>query len=237
MKKAEQQTLARLRQMILDGELPGGERLSEVVVAGMLGVSRTPAKFALTRLEMTGLIKKLPGRGYEVCKVSLGDLEMVIKLRGILEGAAAAALASNGVQEGTRMNLTRSIEMTEPIVLRRQISMEDVAVFQDANTLFHETIMRDCGNEYIALSYEPIRHLPMAALGTYAPNPDLLDKELLRMSVGHAQHVIIAKAVEEGDAGRAETVMREHSNATFEYARLFVGQRVAEHIPTLLQAV
>ena len=87
------------------------------------------------------------------------------------------------------------------------------------------------------MSYEPIRYLPMAALGTYAPNPDLLDKELLRMSVGHAQHVIIAKAITDGDARRAETVMREHSNATFEYARLFVGPREADHVPTRLQAV
>ena len=57
------------------------------------------------------------------------------------------------------------------------------------------------------------------------------------MSVGHAQHVIVAKAIEDGDAGRAETVIREHSNATFEYARLFFGRREADHVPTLLQAV
>ena len=103
---------------------------------------------------MAGLIKKLPGRGHEVCKVSLGDLEMVIKLRGILEGAAAAALASNGVQETTRKDLACSIEMTLRIMLRRRISMDDVAAFKDANALFHETIMRDCGNECIALSYD-----------------------------------------------------------------------------------
>ncbi len=237
MIKAEQRTVAQLRQMILDGVLPAGERLSEVSVAEMLGVSRTPAKFALARLEVTGLIRKLPGRGFEVRKISLEDLEMVIRLRGVLEGAAAAALALNGAPEPTRADLARSIEMTEGIVRKRSISMDDVAVFQDANTLFHETIMRDCGNEYIALCYEPIRHLPMAALGTYAPNPDLLDRELLRMSVGHAQHVVIAKAIDDGDAMRAEAVMREHSNATFEYARLFVSPRETDHIPTLLQAV
>ncbi len=186
MTVAEQRTVAQLRQKILDGDLTAGERLSEVSVAAMLGVSRTPAKFALTRLEMTGLITKLPGRGFEVREVNLRELEMVVKLRGILEGAAAAELASNGVSEATRKDLARSIESTEAIVTRRRISMDEIVIYQEANTLFHETIMRDCGNEYIALSYEPIRYLPMAALGTYAPNPDLLHKELLRMSIGHA---------------------------------------------------
>ena len=94
MKNSEQQPLARLRQTILDGELPGRERLSEVAVAGLQGVPRTPAKLALARLEMAGVIKKLAGRGQEVCKVSIGDLEMVIKLRGILEGAAALSMSS-----------------------------------------------------------------------------------------------------------------------------------------------
>ena len=137
--------------MILDGVLVAGERLSEVSVAEMLGVSRTPAKFALARLEMTGLITKLPGRGFLVRKVSLKDLEMVIRLRGILEGAAAAALASDGAPEATRKALARSIEMTEAIVLERRVSMDEIGVYQGANTLFHETIMHDCGNEYIRL--------------------------------------------------------------------------------------
>ena len=135
------------------------------------------------------------------------------------------------------MVMGRSIEMTEGMVPIRRISMDDVAEFQEASTPFNETIMRDCGNEHVASSYEPIRHMPMAALGTCAPNPDLLDKELLRMPVGHARHVIVAKAVEGGGAARAETVMRECISAAFEYFSRFVGPREADHIPTLFQAV
>ncbi len=80
--------------MILDGGRPGGERLCEVVAEGMPGVSRTPAKHALARLETAGLIKRPAGRGHEVCKVSIGDLESVINLRGILKVAAAHSMSS-----------------------------------------------------------------------------------------------------------------------------------------------
>ncbi len=237
MAEAEQKTLADLRQLIIDGVIPAGERLSEVSVAEMMGVSRTPAKLALARLEMTGLISKRPGRGYTVRKVSLTDMKKVISLRGVLEGAAAAAMARNDVSATALSDLDASIEMTDAIVRKCAISLDDVETYQRANTLFHETIMYACGDEYIPLAFEPIRHFPLAALGTHVPNPELLDRERLRMSVGHAQHIIVASAIRDRDAMRAQAVMQEHSNATFEYARLFVGEHSAEHIPSLLKSV
>ncbi|MBX2836719.1 MAG: GntR family transcriptional regulator [Gammaproteobacteria bacterium] len=234
MAEAEERTLSTLRKMIIDGGLPAGKRLSEVVVADLLAVSRTPAKFALTRLEASGLIKKLPGRGYEVRKVRLQDLEQVLRLRGILEGAAAASMARNGLSEASRRRLNQSIAMTDGIVRKRRLVAEDIEIYRDANALFHETIMEQCGDEYILMAYESIRHLPLAALGTHVPDMDQLDREVLRLSVGHSQHSIIRQAIESGDAMRAELIMREHSNATLEYARLFVGEEVDAHIPTLI---
>lgn len=127
--------------------------------------------------------------------------------------------------------------MSDAVVRKPTITMDDIGLYQQANTLFHETIMQACGNDYVALCFEPIRHLPLAALGTHVPNPDLLDRERLRMSVGHAQHVIVANAIRDGDAMRAGSVMQEHSNATLDYARLFVGTRDREHLPVLLRTM
>lgn len=171
-----------------------------------------------------------------MCKVSFGELELVIKLQGLLEDAAVAALALNGVHEATRVVLVRSIGMTRGMVPIRRTGMDDVAAIQDASTLFHETVICDFGNEHITLSCQPVRHMRMVALGSYAPNPDLLGKELRRMSDCHVQHAIVAKAANGGDAASAETVMREHSSA-IECSRLFVGPREANLIPTLFQAV
>lgn len=233
MSEAEQRVQSDLRQLILGGKIAAGEKISEVIVAQMLGVSRTPAKLALARLEMTGLIEKLPGRGYAVRVVSLHDVEKIILARGALEGSASGYMATNGACEEALHAFSHSLSITRSIVNKSEATTEDVEAYQDGNTLFHTTIMEKCGNEYIMMAYERLRHLPMAELGAVASNINRLKGEFLRMSIGHAQHTIIHDAIVRGDAMRAEMVMREHSNATLDYARLFVGEDVHAHIPSL----
>lgn len=233
MAEAEQRVLSELRQRILDGEIESGAKLSEVTVAEWLGVSRTPAKLALARLEMTGLIEKLPGRGYSVREVNIKDVEKILMTRGILEGSAAGFMATHGANETARRAFSHSLRITEEIVKKKDITVEDVESYQDANTTFHTTIMEHCGNEFIMMAYDRLRHLPLAELGAVAPNTNRLGGEFLRMSIGHAQHTIIHEAILQGDAMRAEMVMREHSNATLDYARMFVGEDVDAHIPML----
>lgn len=233
MADAEQRVLSELRRLILEGEIDAGEKISEVVVAEMLGVSRTPAKLALARLEMNGLVEKRPGRGYTVREVKIGDVEKILMARGVLEGTAAGYMARHGAPEDARQAFSHSLRITEGIIERKSATVSDVEEYQNANTLFHTTIMEHCGNEYIMMAYERIRHLPLAELGSVASRTDRLDGEFLRMSIGHAQHAVIHDAILRGDAMRAEMVMREHSNATLDYARLFVGQDVDAHVPSL----
>lgn len=233
MAEAETRVLSDLRQMILEGKIEAGEKISEVSVAEKLSVSRTPAKLALARLEMTGLIEKLPGRGYVVRKVSIRDVEKILHARGALEGSAAGYMATNGASDEARHAFSSSLRISQSIVAKKSVSIQDVEDYQIANTVFHTTIMEQCGNEFIMVAYERLRHLPMAELGAVVPNTDRLDGEFLRMSIGHAQHTIIHDAILRGDAMRAEMVMREHSNATLDYARLFVGDDVDAHIPTV----
>ncbi|WP_424988859.1 GntR family transcriptional regulator [Microbulbifer sp. S227A] len=233
MSEAESRVQSDLRKMILEGEIGAGEKISEVSVAQLLGVSRTPAKLALARLEMTGLIEKRAGRGYVVCEVNIKDVEKILIVRGALEGSAAGYMANFGVPDEARWAFTESLRMTSEIIAKGHAVMRDVETYQEANTLFHTTIMERCGNEYVMKSYERLRHLPLAELGAVAPNTDRLEGEFLRMSIGHAQHAVVHDAILRGDAMRAEMVMREHSNATLDYARLFVGRNVDAHIPSL----
>lgn len=233
MAEAEQKVLSDLRKLILNGELGAGEKISEVSVAKMLKISRTPAKFALARLEMTGLITKLPGRGYIVREVRLEDVENILLLRGVLEGTAAGYMATNGISGLAQKSFSHSLRTSGEAVAQKAVEVADVEAYQTANTLFHNSIMKECGNEFIVAAYDRIRHFPMAEIGAVAPDLDRLDGEFMRMSIGHAQHTIIHDAIVRGDAMRAEMVMREHSRATLDYARLFVGQQVEEHVPSL----
>lgn len=233
MAEAEERALSDLRRMILEGEIAASAKISEVSIAQLLGVSRTPAKFALARLEMTGLIEKLPGRGYAVREIKIKDVEKILHARGVLEGTAAGYMASHGASDAAQRELSHSLRITSSIIAKNAVSVEDVEAYQAANTIFHTVIMEQCGNEYVMMAYERLRHFPLAELGTVAPNTDRLAGEFLRMSIGHAQHTIIHEAITRGDAMRAEMVMREHSNATLDYARLFVGKDVDVHIPSL----
>ena len=87
----------RLREMILAGELAGGLRIAELALVERLGVSRTPIRAALQRLEQEGLLQRLAGGGYAVRTFSETDVSDAIALRGTLEGLAARLAAERGV--------------------------------------------------------------------------------------------------------------------------------------------
>ena len=70
-----------LRQGILKGELEPGERLMEVQLANRLGVSRTPIREAIRKLELEGLVVMIPRKGAEVAKISEKNLQDVLELR------------------------------------------------------------------------------------------------------------------------------------------------------------
>ena len=83
----------RLREMILAGELPAGARIAELAIVERLGVSRTPIRAALMRLEQEGLLQALPSGGYAVRTFSERDVSDAIELRGTVEGLAARLAA------------------------------------------------------------------------------------------------------------------------------------------------
>src|SRR3954465_15852104 len=91
MEEAGSQTLhaaLRLRELILDGELPPGVRVAEVPLSERIGVSRTPLRLALARLEHEGLLTSLSSGGFIVRQFTREEIADAIELRGVLEGTA-----------------------------------------------------------------------------------------------------------------------------------------------------
>src|SRR6218665_3407536 len=86
----------QLRELILAGELAPGSRIAEVTLVERIGVSRTPIRAALQRLEQEGLLQPLPGGGYAVRVFSEREVADAIELRGTLEGLAARLAAERG---------------------------------------------------------------------------------------------------------------------------------------------
>ena len=107
-------------------------------------------------------------------------------------------MAMNGISREVESRLAASIEQTAASLESPGIAMMDE--YQEANIVFHHTIMMECGNELIAHTYERIRHLPFAELGTLAFENANYERERTRLTVGFSQHVIILDAIRRRNA-------------------------------------
>ena len=87
-----------LRQAIITGEFAPGERLMEISLANWLGVSRTPVREAIRKLELEGLVIMIPRKGAQVAKITEKNLRDVIEIRSALE-EFAASLACERIEE------------------------------------------------------------------------------------------------------------------------------------------
>src|SRR5215204_2124084 len=98
----------RLRDLILDGQLPPGERLSETDMVELLGVSRTPARMAMMRLHDEGLLEEVASSGgFRVRGFSADEVFAAIEIRGMLEGLAAR-LAAERQPTAPELDATRA---------------------------------------------------------------------------------------------------------------------------------
>lgn len=131
-----QKAYEHLKSAILSGRLDPGKRLAEEHLAEELGVSRTPVREALHKLELEGLIKPLETRGFVVSKDSREEVEELFDMRAILEGYGLRVI-SEKVSENLLEQLDRLIENAEDALRRKQLK----EVFK-WNTQFHDTLHR-----------------------------------------------------------------------------------------------
>ncbi len=125
-----------LKSAILSGRFNPGKRLTEEHLAEEMGVSRTPVREALHKLESEGLIKPLETRGFIVSKDSREEIEELFDMRAILEGYGLRVI-SEKVSEDLLEQLNGFIEKAEDALRRKQIR----EVFK-WNTQFHDTLHR-----------------------------------------------------------------------------------------------
>ena len=120
-----------LRAAILDGTVPPGGQLRERDIASDLGVSRSPLREALTRLEEEGLIVKIPFRGAFVIEVSAHEVAEIASIRLLVE-PYAGELAHEALRGPERPRLTKTVEE-----LRQATDKNDIPASIDAHLQFH----------------------------------------------------------------------------------------------------
>ena len=193
----------RLRRWILEGEYEPDERLVEEQLAERLGVSRTPIRQALTMLEAEGLVEIAPNRGATVCSFSVEEVWDIYDLRAVLEGhAARRAAARIGEQE---LDGLRSLaaEMERTTTERFTDHEEEIRWLVARNQEFHGTIVEASLNNRLATLLRRTVEIPLMFKAFFWYTP-------YERTISNHYHRQILHSLEQGDAERAEIVMREH---------------------------
>lgn len=191
---ATPRTYARLREDIVSGLLPVGEPLLEDRVADRYGVSRTPVREALRRLEQDGLVERAP-RGFRIRRFRPDEVFDIYEARILLEGHAARCAAE-------RHRSVDALRLRE--AHHRMAQLSDAASRSDrvaANQDFHRVIWESAGNHAILelltrLYLQMVRHTTL--------------NDPARWSQAIAEHAVLLEAILERRADDAAGAMAGH---------------------------
>lgn len=186
-----------LRQAILKGELKPGERLLEIQLANKLGVSRTPVREAIRKLELEGLVIMIPRRGAEVADITEKSLKDVLEVRKALEELA--------VQLACEKMMPEEIERLkdEAEKFRHVAGNPDVTKVAEADVRFHDIIYMATGNQKLISLLNNLREQ------MYRYRVEYLKRDDVYESIFH-EHDEIVRFIEEKDKVAASKIVSEH---------------------------
>ena len=192
-----QEATILLRRLIMRGELTPGERLVEERLGQQLGLSRTPIREALHRLEQEGLLLKRPRGGYEVRPLTPEEVEEAVGVRGVLEGYAGE-LAARRAQPKQIKDLERNLEQFQEALVK-----QDEVRLVELNTRYHELL-------YQAANSTLLHHM----LSELQEEVERISRAIM-MSVQAGQwsvndHRAVLEALKARDAAKAGRLCREH---------------------------
>jgi DNA-binding GntR family transcriptional regulator len=190
----------RIRSAIQAGELKPGERLREMELAESIGLSRTPVREALARLESEGLVTHDANRGIMVAELDYSMVTELYYMREVLEGTAArlAARHASEVEMSILEDLCRQYEAAT--------QTGDEATLAASNRRFHDTLYRCSHNRYLG-NMLTVLHDALSLLGSTT----LRSKE--RAAETLAEHRAVVDAVKARDADAADLALRNHIRA------------------------
>ncbi|MGF0174672.1 GntR family transcriptional regulator [Streptomyces sp. Marseille-Q5077] len=194
---AADRVYTHVKQGVLDRRYEGGTLLTEGELAEAVGVSRTPVREALLRLEVEGLIKLYPKKGALVLPVSAQEIKDVVETRMLVEEHAArkAVPAPPGL-----------IERLEELLARQkaQAAAGDLAGAAVTDRCFHVEIVRSGGNEILSRLYDQLRDRQLRmGVAVLHSHPDRIAKTLV-------EHEEILQALRAGDAEEAVGLVHRH---------------------------
>ncbi|MFJ2828756.1 GntR family transcriptional regulator [Streptomyces sp. NPDC087263] len=194
---AAERVYAHVKQGVLERRYEGSTLLTEGELAEAVGVSRTPVREALLRLEVEGLIRLYPKKGALVLPVSAQEIADVVETRQLVEGHAAR----KAVPASPRLIARLEELLAEQ---KEQAAAGDLAAAAVTDRCFHAEIVRSAGNEILSRLYDQLRdrQLRMGVAVMHA-HPDRITKTL-------SEHEQILSALRSGDAEEVVGLIHRH---------------------------
>ena len=224
-------TVLRLRELIFNGEFSPGERMAELPLVELLGVSRTPLRLALAELEHEGLLRGLPGGGYVVREFTQGDVRDAIELRGVLEGTAARFAAERGAT-ARDLNALRATNQTIKKLVHRG-DYESFERYLQLNETFHARLMKMARSPLLQRAIEGVVSLPFASASAFVLAEAELPASRDILIIAHRHHSSLIEAIERRQGARAEALAREHARVALANLDIVVDNHrdVLERLP------
>jgi len=201
-----------VREMILRGRLKPGQRVTEIMLAELLGMSRTPVRQVLPVLAREGLLVESGSRGYLVRTFTRSDILDAIDLRGVLEGFAVRRIAERGATPALLQQLRVCLEEGDRIFRKRHLVESDEVAYGAMNGRFHALLLAAADSPVIAGALASNDCIPFASAGAIAFDGADLQAMFEALYFAHMQHHAICDALESGQSVRAEFLMCEHVN-------------------------
>ena len=176
-----------LRQAILKGELKPGERLMEIALAERLGVSRTPIREAMRKLELEGLVVMIPRRGAQVANITEKDLNDVLEVRIVLENMAIEKACARMTEEDFEQTTAEG----------------NLVKMAEADVAFHEIIYQASDNKRLIQVLNNLREQ------IYRYRVEYLKEEETR-NLLVKEHEEITQAIRERNVGQARELSYQH---------------------------
>lgn len=222
----------RLRELVLSGELAPGSRIAELAIVDRLGMSRTPIRAALMRLEQEGLLDALPNGGYAVRTFSERDVADAIEMRGTVEGLAARLAAERGVAPELLAQARDCIGQIDAVLARPRLDDAAFSRYVELNGRFHTLLAAMAASRVIARELERVVNLPFASPSAFVLVQANSEGARDMLVVAQDQHREVLNAIENREGARAEAIMREHSRIAQRNLREAVRSRhLQRHMP------
>lgn len=195
---AAERVYAHIKQAVLERRYEGGTLLTEGHLAEAVGVSRTPVREALLRLETEGLLRLYPKKGAMVLPVSAQEIADVVETRLLVEEHAVRR-AADAVPEGLIGRLEELLQRQ-----REQADSGELAALAVTDRCFHAEIVRSTGNQILDRLYDQLRdrQLRMGVAVMHA-HPERIAKNI-------SEHTEILDALRGHDPAAAAVAVQQH---------------------------